>query len=182
MDAVAPADRDWSDLAIAAALAGDSISGRIAGEGYRRDVMPTDLWRRINAPRVDAYVALSQANWNGAIQSLALVLKQLGSPGVDDAFYMAMAHDRAGRPDSAIAWYNRAIKSGSQNRYSQAAYWPAAHRRLGELYDRHGNGAKAIEHYEWFADRWKNADPELQPTVKAVRARVAELKAKRAPG
>jgi tetratricopeptide (TPR) repeat protein len=182
VDAVPAADRDWIDLANAAALAGDSISGRIAGEGYKRDILPEDPWRRIRAPRVDAFVALSQGNWDGAIQSLAALLKQLGSPGIEEAFYMAMAHDRAGRSDSAIVWYNRAITSGSMNVYSHAGLWPAAHRRLGELYDRQENTAKAIEHYEWFADRWKNADPELQPTVKAIRARAAELRARRAPG
>ena len=35
---------------------------------------------------------------------------------------------------------------------------------------------KAAEHYDQFVSLWKNADPELQPRVAEVRARVAKLR------
>lgn len=60
--------------------------------------------------------------------------------------------------------------------------WPTAHRRLGELYDAAGNAAKAVEHYDWFADRWKNADPSLQGTVRSVKARADALRLQASPG
>jgi hypothetical protein len=56
------------------------------------------------------------------------------------------------------------------------------HRRLGKLYDQQGNATKAIEHYEWFANAWKNAAAEQQPTVRAVRARTTALRSTLAPG
>ena len=35
---------------------------------------------------------------------------------------------------------------------------------------------RAHEHYAAFVDLWKNADPELQPKVAAVRRRMARLR------
>jgi DNA-binding SARP family transcriptional activator len=48
-------------------------------------------------------------------------------------------------------------------------------RRLGELYEQKGNRVKAIEYYNRFVELWKNADPELQPQVADIRARVVRL-------
>ena len=52
---------------------------------------------------------------------------------------------------------------------------PAAHERLGQLYEAKGNTAKAVEHYRAFIELWKNADPELQPRVAGARRRLAML-------
>jgi len=49
-------------------------------------------------------------------------------------------------------------------------------RRLGELYEQKGNGEKAIEYYNRFIELWKYADPELQPQVADIRARVTRLR------
>jgi tetratricopeptide (TPR) repeat protein len=144
--------------------------------------MPRDPYRAMNLPRAEAYAAIASGKFTAAIEALGRAMKLEDSPSLSEAFYMGMAHDRAGHADSAIAWYARAVKTGDQSRFPTALLTPAAHRRLGELYDAQGNTAKAIEHYEWFANRWKNADPELQPTVRAVKARVAALRSKQAPG
>jgi len=48
-------------------------------------------------------------------------------------------------------------------------------KRLGELYEARGDRAKALESYGRFVDLWKSADPELQPLVRDVRARMARL-------
>jgi eukaryotic-like serine/threonine-protein kinase len=45
----------------------------------------------------------------------------------------------------------------------------------GELYDARGDAAKAREYYGRFVDLWKDADPELQPVVRDVRARLVRL-------
>ena len=45
----------------------------------------------------------------------------------------------------------------------------------GELYDARHDRARATEHYGAFLDLWKDADPDLQPVVMAVRTRNAEL-------
>ena len=48
--------------------------------------------------------------------------------------------------------------------------------RLGDLYEAKGNNARALDAYARFVDLWKNADPELQPTVRDVRARIDRLR------
>jgi hypothetical protein len=48
--------------------------------------------------------------------------------------------------------------------------------RLGALYEDKGNKALALRNYETLLALWKNADPELQPVVRDVRARVERLR------
>jgi hypothetical protein len=50
------------------------------------------------------------------------------------------------------------------------------HKRAGELYEARNDRDNALSHYLKFVDLWKNADPELQPRVAEVRARIARLK------
>ncbi len=52
---------------------------------------------------------------------------------------------------------------------------PPTLRRLGELYEHQGERQKAIGYYDRFVELWKDADPELQPVVREVRARLARL-------
>ena len=42
-------------------------------------------------------------------------------------------------------------------------------------YEARGDRAKALEYYGRFVNLWKDADPELQPVVRDVRARMARL-------
>ena len=182
VEALPAADRNWPDLATVAALAGDAESGRVVEEGYMRDLLPVDASRIVWEPRVKAAAAIAAGRWDEGLSGLARIAKVQAVPYLEDAFLGAIAHDRAGRPDSAIVWYERAVSRSSSERLGAGLFWPAIHRRLGELHDKQGNVAKAIEHYEWFADKWKNADPEHQATVRAVRERAAALKAKMTPG
>jgi hypothetical protein len=48
-------------------------------------------------------------------------------------------------------------------------------KRLGELYESRGDRRRAADYYGRFIDLWKNADPELQPAVREVRGRLAQL-------
>jgi hypothetical protein len=48
--------------------------------------------------------------------------------------------------------------------------------RLGALYEDKGNKVLALRNYETLLALWKNADPELQPVVRDVRARVERLR------
>jgi hypothetical protein len=45
---------------------------------------------------------------------------------------------------------------------------------LGELYEDRDR-QKALDYYSQFVGLWRDADPELQPVVEEVRARMAEL-------
>jgi tRNA A-37 threonylcarbamoyl transferase component Bud32/tetratricopeptide (TPR) repeat protein len=49
-------------------------------------------------------------------------------------------------------------------------------KRSGELHEQAGRVDRAIARYESLVTLWKNADPELQPTVADLRGRIARLK------
>jgi eukaryotic-like serine/threonine-protein kinase len=91
-------------------------------------------------------------------------------------FELASVYDRLGQPDSALAVYRRYVDSPGLDRLSDDPINLApSYERLGELYEARGNRADALTYYNKLADLWKNADPELQPVVKEVKARIARL-------
>ncbi|MGH7512246.1 MAG: protein kinase domain-containing protein [Gemmatimonadales bacterium] len=99
-----------------------------------------------------------------------------GECGPCGLFELAKLADAAGRTDSALALYDRGISVPSLSRYRYDSYrLPAALKRAGELYEAKGDRAKAADRYRRFVDLWKDADPELQPGVREVRARIARL-------
>jgi hypothetical protein len=46
---------------------------------------------------------------------------------------------------------------------------------VAKAYDAKGDAENAVKLYRVFVEAWKNADPELQPRVKAARDRIAKL-------
>ncbi len=89
---------------------------------------------------------------------------------------LARAYDLAGHADSSIAVYTRYLALPSPDRaFIDGTYMPAAHKRLGELYEAKGDRQHAISQYTTFVDLWKNADAALQPSVAEVRAKIARL-------
>ena len=97
---------------------------------------------------------------------------------------LGRAYDLAGSADSAIAAFTRYVETGEFHRLAgppntagvDGDYLAASYKRLGELWEQKGDRQKALGYYLKFLDLWKNADPELQPMVAAVRGRVARLK------
>jgi len=127
------------------------------------------------AGRTPDAIARYQA-WHGELCPVCGV-NGLGAPG-DGSFELATAYERAHAPDSALATYERIITTPAFARvFEDARHLAAALKRVGELYEERGNRTKALECYGRFVDLWKDADPELQPVVKDVRARIARLAA-----
>jgi tetratricopeptide (TPR) repeat protein len=92
------------------------------------------------------------------------------------------AFDQAGMVDSAIATYEQYIETPQLDRSQyDAIYMPHILQRLGALYEAKGDRAKAIDYYERFVQLWRNADPELQPRVVAVRRRMESLRSSERP-
>jgi len=46
---------------------------------------------------------------------------------------------------------------------------------LGELYEARGDSVRAVAHYRSLLDQWNQADPEVQPIVRDIRARTSRL-------
>jgi tetratricopeptide (TPR) repeat protein len=95
-------------------------------------------------------------------------------------FDLGRAYERAGRRDSALAVYERAVSTAGMPRlFEEAATLGPTYQRLGELYEERGDIARARDYYGRFVDLWKDADPELQSIVGDVRERLARLSRER---
>jgi tetratricopeptide (TPR) repeat protein len=77
-----------------------------------------------------------------------------------------------GRDQEALGWY-----STLGWRTYEFVLLAQVQLRQGEIYERLGDPAEAIRHYRRFVARWRDADPEHQPLVSDVRARIARLTA-----
>ncbi|PYP76684.1 MAG: hypothetical protein DMD35_17900 [Gemmatimonadetes bacterium] len=90
--------------------------------------------------------------------------------------YIGVAYDRANMTDSAIVYLERFIAVPSSGRIGLDRWLLApAHKRLGELYEAKGDNARAVTHYTEFVRLWEHADPDMQPKVAEVRARLERL-------
>ena len=75
-----------------------------------------------------------------------------------------------------MVYYEKFVTTASRCRSDDPFWRPLIHRRLGALYEARGT-RQAIEQYARFVALWAAADPELQPQVAEVRARLAKLRA-----
>lgn len=90
---------------------------------------------------------------------------------------LAQAYDRGGKPDSAIAVFERYVQSRQQTRLTtDDMFLGPSLKRLGELYEAKGDRDNAARNYARFVELWRHADPELQPSVKDVQGRLGRLR------
>ena len=69
-------------------------------------------------------------------------------------------------------WLRSPSISGSDYQY---VWYPHVISRLGELHESLDHREEAVEYYGRFVERWKDADPELQPQVEAAREALVRL-------
>jgi eukaryotic-like serine/threonine-protein kinase len=88
---------------------------------------------------------------------------------------LARAYEVAGKPDSAIATYERYLSTPWQRRYdTDAIELGLAMERLGALYQQQRNGTRAAALYGELLQLWRGADAELQPLLADVRRRLEQ--------
>ena len=89
-------------------------------------------------------------------------------------YFLGEAHLHGGNLEAARQTYERAVNL-TTGKLRWGDLWAKSHLRLGEVYEKLGNRAKAIEHTEKFLEMWKDADPGL-PEVVDARKRLAGLR------
>ncbi len=172
---MAPYDRPYGLLAAFYAEAGQPARAKVLMADYERDI-PEPV-RRGDPGRYGAagYVALAEGRAQDAIAGFRAWYDGSGCAACG-LFELGRAYERANQPDSALAVYERAITSNGLSLMSdEVGSLALIYRRIGELYDQRGDAARARDYYGRFVDLWKNADPELQPLVRDVRARIIRL-------
>jgi tetratricopeptide (TPR) repeat protein/tRNA A-37 threonylcarbamoyl transferase component Bud32 len=178
LDGLPAAVRPYRELASAYALVGQPDKARriaAAFEKSRENI-------RLNIDSIARHamqgaIAVAEKRYDDAAREYRLA--DAGLCVVCGLPPLANAYDLAGKSDSAIAIYERYLKTPDINRiFVDGQFAAAAHKRLGELYEAKGDRANALDHYEKFVELWKNADPELQPQVVDVRRRIIRLRPK----
>jgi len=169
-------NRPYVGLVVAYTLIGKPAEARRLWKEYET-VVP-EVTRRGDPFRDLAAGMLAEADHHPEQAELAFRrwYARSGDCGPCGLFEQARLADQAGHTDSALALYDRGITVPAMTRYRYDSYrLPAALKRAGELYEAKGDRAKAADRYRRFVELWKDADPELQPGVREVRARLARL-------
>jgi eukaryotic-like serine/threonine-protein kinase len=178
-------DRPYLFAARILARVGKPEKARVMLARYRSEMTDTSIARVQSAElhRALGEIALASGKPREALDEF-----RRGDAGFDGApadecaaclpFALARAYDAAGVPDSAAMMFERYLSTPTWFKLDpdmDPMRLPAIHERLGQLYEGMGNTAKAIENYHAFIERWKNADPELQPRVADAKRRLARL-------
>ena len=176
-DSMPPDERPWDDLAILAAALDDAPMARLALAGAERDLASTSVDPAGERASFAARAALAEQRWDEAIRLLHEADARFA---IDERYAMSQlgrAHDRAGRSDSAVVYYEKFVATPDPFPIEDARSRAQIHRRLGELYEAAGKPRQAVEHYGSFVELWAKADPVLQPQVAEVRKRLERLRA-----
>jgi tetratricopeptide (TPR) repeat protein len=172
---IPPLDRPYPELAEFYAASGHVAEAVPLLAEFQRAV-PAGL-RRGQPERFAAAgaIALAQGRWRDAVAGYRAAYDSSDCTACG-WFEIGMAYERDRQPDSAIAAYERILGTPGLPYEDVRPYAPPlASLRLGELYERRRDRPRAIRAYTRFVDFWKDGDPELQPTVRDARQRLARL-------
>ncbi|MFX0197344.1 MAG: protein kinase [Candidatus Hodarchaeota archaeon] len=123
---------------------------------------------------LEGMIALENGNYDNAIELIEKALSLDPNHYKSNLDLLAMAYVRSGNLEKAITTYEKIINCPSGLRTYGDVYVKSFYMN-GKIYEKLGDTAKAIEHYEKFLTLWKDADPGL-PEVDDARKRLAGLK------
>ncbi|HET7600154.1 MAG TPA: hypothetical protein VFK09_07660, partial [Gemmatimonadales bacterium] len=176
LDSMPALDRPYAELASIYARAGKLDQAKRLMRRFDAEV-PAGVRRRMWWRHwTEGDIARAEGRMTDALAAYRAVYDEGGACNVCGLFDLAETYDAMGQADSAIALYQRTISTPTADRIrGDGRTLAPSLKRLGELYEAKGDRKQAVEYYQRFADLWKDADPELQPGVKEVRARLARL-------
>jgi tetratricopeptide (TPR) repeat protein len=177
LDSLDVLDRPYVDLALAYAAAGEARRAEVLLAAYETNV-PAELQseRGLSDPATLArgHIAMARRDYDDAISRFERLDE--GLCWLCGVHGLARAYDLAGTADSAVATYERYVGTPWIRRWETDPFDLASSlERLGQLYDEQGEWEKAAEYYARFVELWRDADPELQPRVKAAQRRLDEI-------
>jgi tetratricopeptide (TPR) repeat protein len=176
LNRITPYSRPYAVLIMAYAVAGQPAQARRLLTEFEA-TRPDEVRNRWGA-FLRGYIALAEHHAPEAIASFRQVVEQSRVCIACGYWELGLAFDQADLPDSALTAYEQVANDPSLNDeinyYLQWTLAPSL-RRLGELYEARGDRAKAAEYYSRLVELWKDADPVLQPEVRAAKARLAHL-------
>jgi tetratricopeptide (TPR) repeat protein len=176
LDSLAPEDRPYAGLVMAHAMAGNLPRARQLAAEYER-VTPKLLQRdSLDAQSMRISLAIGEARPQEAVAAIRAA-RAYRSCVRCFRYQEGLAWEALGQQDSAEAAYRVALGPEDElGAFAADAYTlPQVRRQLGALYEARGERAKAAEQYTAFLDFWRGADPELQPQVRDVKERLANL-------
>jgi tetratricopeptide (TPR) repeat protein len=171
-----PRERPYLAFAGIQAWAGDPDGAEALVERSRRDHEAAGVrFDEDGAHMARAAIARVRGDLETALREVRMA--EAGGVAQRDAnLERGLIYERAERPDSAIAAYQRSLEPGGVDAmFFDLLARPFLLQRLAELHDDLGNAEQAAEYYARFVELWEDADPELQPRVEAARRRLAAL-------
>jgi tetratricopeptide (TPR) repeat protein len=129
-----------------------------------------DVLLRRGRPR-EALEALDKAKWHLHYNDVFWAPIVAGGRA---GYLRGLALKELGLHEEAIRWLEYG-RHGIEGFFNVSLLAPSHYHR-GEIYEAMGDTARAIWHYEAFAELWKDADPELQVKRTEVLRHISELR------
>jgi tetratricopeptide (TPR) repeat protein len=180
VEAIPARDRPYLMLSVLNARAGRVDRARQYADALERTfptrTVPALGWLAL--PHARAEIAIAEGRWGESL----VEYQRARSVGCTICLLpeIGEAYERSGQSDSAIVVYERYLNSPSVDLalFFRPYHDGPVHARLAALHEAQGNLSGAAQHYAAFVELWKDADPELQPRVRAARARLRALEAR----
>jgi len=181
LESLDPNERPFFEVVFIYAMAGDPARARALLAEYKRTIDPLiqKTQEQLSHGSLGA-VLLAEHRPQDAIREFELDRAKQAFDRRIDLPLMARAYEMMNMPDSALVSYERFVTTPQYFRLRNDAFFLASSLlRLGELYEERGDKSRALDYYSRFVELWKEADPELQPRVRAAKAKIEELAAGR---
>jgi tetratricopeptide (TPR) repeat protein len=163
-------DRPYLMVAGSYAILGDLERADYYRQLYEQNV-PVELRQDDTGNRemVAGARALHEKRWQDAIDHWRRVSER-GSCTTCMDWELALAFEQAAQPDSAIGRLEHYVNTPTAQAIWEDSYKLAtAYERLADLYATRGDRPNAARYAGKFVSLWQDADPELQPRVRAKR-------------
>ena len=178
--AISPIDRPYKELVNAQVIAGRLDAAKATLADFIRSQTALGVVPDTNIrSHIEGVIAVAEKKYDlAALKFRERSIDREFNCGVTCEWpRLAQAYDQGGKPDSAIAVYERYVQNREGTRIlADAIFLGPSLKRLGELYEAKGDRDNAARQYARLVELWKTADPELQPSVKDVHARLARLR------